>query len=412
MASPLGTTGSPCGWWSLTELMVHALTPLTATAARQLVAGLPGDGLTLDPVFAEQLAQAARVTPFVAIVAVAMIRRGELSTALTLDKNLQREVMARYGQVATEGIPGVTAHDTRRLLALIAALSPVDLRDEPLVDAMAQFLSTNRPTLLGMIQALTEHGALLDRERVVCVIPDLWGSKTLCDQLAGFLRGSFVLGNEPSENGPALDPLVGQVTGWTVGSWRPKIEGLVRTSTVVVTGVFAKCPAEVLFAKDQHVVGDLAAGGEHEPLCVRVRPWAARWDLADGDAGAGQDGIEGIGELAGPVTDQDLELAGPVAEVHEQVSGLLGGPGAVWVGGDAEDVRVPAADLENEEHVQALQREGAVDVEEVAGQYRGRLRGKEPAPGGVVAARRCRWYPEPFEDAPDRGRADPVAEAA
>jgi len=168
--------------FALTELMMHALTPLTATAARQLVTDLQGDGLTLDPVFAEQLAQAARATPFVAIVAVAMIRRGELSTALTLDKNLQREVMARYGQVATEGIPGVTAHDTRRLLALIAALSPVDLGDEPLVDAMAQFLSTNRPTLLGMIQTLTEHGALLDRERVVRVIPDLLADEILAGE--------------------------------------------------------------------------------------------------------------------------------------------------------------------------------------------------------------------------------------
>src|SRR5205807_7741098 len=47
------------------------------------------------------------------------------------------------------------------------------------------------------------------------------------------------------------------------------------------------------------------------------RPRAARWDLADGDAGVGQHGIEGVGELAGPVADQDLELVGPVAEVHE-----------------------------------------------------------------------------------------------
>jgi hypothetical protein len=69
-------------------------------------------------------------------------------------------------------------------------------------------------------------------------------------------------------------------------------------------------------------------GGEHEPLRIRVRPWAAWWDLADGDAGVGQHGIEDVGELARPVADEDLEVVDPGAEVHEQISGLLGGPRA------------------------------------------------------------------------------------
>src|SRR5256885_13441342 len=67
------------------------------------------------------------------------------------------------------------------------------------------------------------------------------------------------------------------------------------------------------------------------------------------------------------------------------------GPWPVRVGGHAEDVHVPAADLQHEEHVQALQCEGTVDVEEVAGEHRGGMDGQEPAPGGVVVARRCRW---------------------
>jgi hypothetical protein len=94
--------------------------------------------------------------------------------------------------------------------------------------------------------------------------------------------------------------LVGKISEWTIGPWRLQVEGSVRTPAVVVTGVLAKCSAEVLFAKDQHAVGDLGAGGEHEPFRVRVRPWAARWDLAYGDAGVGQHGIEAVGELAGP----------------------------------------------------------------------------------------------------------------
>src|SRR5258705_7376136 len=109
------------------------------------------------------------------------------------------------------------------------------------------------------------------------------------------------------------------------------------------------------FVEDEHAVGELAAGGEDEPFRVGVGSWAAWWDLADGDSGVGQHGVEGGGELPGPVPDEDLELVGAVAQIHEQVTGGLGGPGSVGVGGDAEDMDVAAADLDDEEHIQALQ---------------------------------------------------------
>jgi hypothetical protein len=44
--------------------------------------------------------------------------------------------------------------------------------------------------------------------------------------------------------------------------------------------------------------------------------------------------------------------------------------------------------------------------------HRGCLGGKEPPPRGVVAAHWRRWYVQPFEDPPDRGRTDAVAEVA
>jgi hypothetical protein len=76
-----------------------------------------------------------------------------------------------------------------------------------------------------------------------------------------------------------------------------------------------------------------------------------------------------------------------------------------------EDVHVAAADFDDEEHVQALQGERAVDMEEVAGQHGRRLGAEEPSPGGVVVADRRWWDPAAFEDPADRGRADPMAEA-
>jgi hypothetical protein len=58
----------------------------------------------------------------------------------------------------------------------------------------------------------------------------------------------------------------------------------------------------------------------------------------DADVGAGEDRVEGGGELAVPVADQEPELIGSVAKVDEQVAGLLGDPGAGGVGGDPGEV--------------------------------------------------------------------------
>ena len=58
-----------------------------------------------------------------------------------------------------------------------------------------------------------------------------------------------------------------------------------------------------------------------------------------------------FGELGVAVPDQESEGADPVAEVHEQVAGLLGGPCAVRMGGHAQDVHVPGPHLNDEQHV-------------------------------------------------------------
>ncbi|MGC5023023.1 hypothetical protein [Micromonospora sp. DT47] len=165
------------------------------------------------------------------------------------------------------------------------------------------------------------------------------------------------------------------------------------------------------FAEGEYAVGELGAGGGDEPFGVGVRARALWWDLADADAGVGEHGVEGGAELPCPVSDQDCELVGAVTEVHKQVPGLLGGPRPVPMYGDADDVHVAGADLEDEEHVQALQRERAVHMEEVAGEHRGSLRAQESPPCGAVTAYRRWWYPQLFEDLADGGGADAVSEA-
>ena len=59
------------------------------------------------------------------------------------------------------------------------------------------------------------------------------------------------------------------------------------------------------FAEDQHPVGDLGPGGEHESFGVSIRARASGLNLRCGDANAGQDRVEGFGELPGAVADQD-----------------------------------------------------------------------------------------------------------
>ena len=93
-------------------------------------------------------------------------------------------------------------------------------------------------------------------------------------------------------------------------------------------------------AADQHPVGDLGPGGEHEPFRISVRPRAAGRNLHDLDAGIGQDRVKLRGELTGPITDQEPEAGGAITQIHQEVADLLHGPGTVRVRGDPEDVHI------------------------------------------------------------------------
>ena len=66
----------------------------------------------------------------------------------------------------------------------------------------------------------------------------------------------------------------------------------------------------MLFAEDEHSVGDLGPGGEHEPFRVSVRVRTPRRNLDRFDTGIGQDRVERGVELPGPVPDQEPEVGG------------------------------------------------------------------------------------------------------
>jgi hypothetical protein len=93
----------------------------------------------------------------------------------------------------------------------------------------------------------------------------------------------------------------------------------------------------------------------------------------DPDIGAGEHGVEGGGELAVSVADQEPKLSDTVTEVHQQVAGLLGDPGPGGVGGDPGEVDAAATMLDHDEAVEAAPEDG-VDVGEVDDEDRVGLR--------------------------------------
>jgi len=140
------------------------------------------------------------------------------------------------------------------------------------------------------------------------------------------------------------------------------------------------------------------------------RPRAAGRDLHCLDTGGGQGRVERVGELPGAVADEEPEVRGPVTKIHQEVAGLLGGPRPAGMRGDPEDVHIPALDLDNEQAVQALQRQRAVDVEEIGGEHGPGLSAQElPLCRVGMSFWRGRYAQCP-EDPADRGGADPVAE--
>jgi hypothetical protein len=106
------------------------------------------------------------------------------------------------------------------------------------------------------------------------------------------------------------------------------------SSSVVAGLVLGHHDAQVSFAEDQHRVGHLRPGGEHEPFGISVRPGAPGRDLHRLDARAREDRVERCGELPGPVADQEPGVRGPVTGVDQEIPDLLRGPRRVRLRGD------------------------------------------------------------------------------
>jgi hypothetical protein len=99
----------------------------------------------------------------------------------------------------------------------------------------------------------------------------------------------------------------------------------------------------------------------------------------DLDALVGEHRVKRAGVLRVAVADYEPQPVGPVAEVQDQVAGLLGGPIAGRVCGDAEDVHPPRGDVYDEHDVQPAQGHG-IHVEEVGREQTTGLSAEKGAP--------------------------------
>src|ERR1035441_4908185 len=133
----------------------------------------------------------------------------------------------------------------------------------------------------------------------------------------------------------------------------------------------------------------LLADSAYESLGVRVgtRRTDRGADLLDADRCEYL--VEALRELRVTVADEEPEAPAGILQIRGEVAGHLGHPGAVRVGGGAEDVHCAAVHLDDEQHVVAPE-EHRVDMEEVGGHDTLRLGGEELGPVRTLSPG-CRW---------------------
>jgi hypothetical protein len=157
---------------------------------------------------------------------------------------------------------------------------------------------------------------------------------------------------------------------------------------VVVVHEDAEHSLEVSAVDDEEPVETLGACGADEALGDRVRLRRLDRRQDDLEAFAAEDGVEVADELAVTIADQEPSWCRSLRQGPGKLPGLLGDPGAAGVRRAAGKVHAPAAELDEEEHVQPPQGNG-LHGEEVDGEHAVGLRTEELAPrrSGALARR-------------------------
>ena len=179
--------------------------------------------------------------------------------------------------------------------------------------------------------------------------------------------GSSVLLDQASEDMMTLDLADRKRDDAGLIEGCAKVQGPVRPAAVVMADVLGQDYPQVPLAEDQHPIGAFGACRAYPPLGKGVRARCPRRDLGHLGVVAREHVVEDPCELEVPIADKEPERGRPIPQVSEEVTGLLGDPGAIRAGSDTEHVHEPCADLHDEEDVQPAQCD-CVDGEEVTRQ--------------------------------------------
>jgi hypothetical protein len=115
---------------------------------------------------------------------------------------------------------------------------------------------------------------------------------------------------EPAKDLFPADPVLGEVDlrwlGMSLSRWE-LAKGTVRPGRVVVRHVLGQHPSQVMLIEDQQLVEELPAEGAYDPFADCVRS-GCLWRAGENpDALRREHGIEGVGELACTIPDQELD---------------------------------------------------------------------------------------------------------
>ena len=146
------------------ELSLEEITELGRQALGPEFAGL-----------AERLAAATRDCPLVTVVGGQLLAQKAIAPELLeRDEEFRDTVLVRFQEILVgEVVDRIDTTLCRSLLSLIAAVQPVRLDNEIILDSAAKFLHIDRPTLLISLDILEKAGVLLRRGNTLRIVPDV-----------------------------------------------------------------------------------------------------------------------------------------------------------------------------------------------------------------------------------------------
>lgn len=164
---------------------------LTLNDARRLVANV-SDGTFLPFMLRDHLARQAVHSPHVAVIAVNLIKRRQLSGALATNAALREHVLNRYRDVIAGSVEGFGSDVVNRVLAVHAALGGVNDTDIGLRQRMIEVIGVTQREFLTVRAALLDGGVLVHRAGTTQVVPEILADTALeREAVAGDLDTGF-----------------------------------------------------------------------------------------------------------------------------------------------------------------------------------------------------------------------------